>query len=49
MGSREMAAKRCPLCNQKIGFMTRFYNDENYGLVHADCLENKLEEKGGAK
>ena len=40
--TREMAAARCPLCEESIGYGRRYYDDRDYGLVHASCLEDKI-------
>jgi hypothetical protein len=40
--TRSEAATGCKLCGEAIGYETRYYNDNEYGLVHARCLENKL-------
>lgn len=38
--SRKMAVTQCRLCLETIGYETRYYNDDTYGLVHAACLED---------
>ena len=40
--TRQTAAKACGICQVRIGYDRRYYNDDEYGIVHAACLEDKI-------
>ena len=42
--TRQMAAAVCPYCNKPIGYSTRFYETDEFGLVHASCYEDAVEQ-----
>ena len=37
---RKIIGHSCPFCKRAIGYASRFYNDSQYGICHADCLED---------
>jgi hypothetical protein len=41
--TRAMAIAICGLCPEQIGYDTEFYDDREFGLVHAECLERHYE------
>lgn len=46
--TRRMAFTVCPFCKEIIGYETRFYEVDEYGLVHAVCavcFENAVEQE----
>lgn len=43
--TRDMAGTPCGICGEKVGYNRAFYNDGKYGLVHAVCLEEKIEQE----
>ena len=43
--TRRMAEMNCGICRMPIGYETRYYDDDQYGLVHALCLEEALDHR----
>ncbi len=40
-----MAATLCSLCHRPIGYGVRFYREPDETLIHALCLEEKIEQE----
>lgn len=41
--TRKMSGDECRLCEQAIGYDTRFYVNDAKQPVHADCYEDQIE------